>query len=108
VTPALRLSPTATGVRLEVRVMPRSPRNGVDGVRDGRLVVRVTAPPVDGAANEAVADLVASALDVPRRAVVIAAGASGRNKIVDARGVTETEARARLQALLDAAGAARG
>ena len=46
--------PRRRGVRIDVRVIPRARRAGIDGVRDGRLVVRVTAPPVDGAANDAI------------------------------------------------------
>ena len=49
--------------RVEVRVIPRSPRTAVDGIRDGRVVVRVNAPPVDGAANDAVVAALAEALD---------------------------------------------
>jgi uncharacterized protein YggU (UPF0235/DUF167 family) len=60
--------------------MPRSPRARIDGVRDGRLVVRVTAPPVDQAANEAVVAVIADALDVARSAIHIIAGRTSRNK----------------------------
>lgn len=80
--------PTARGVRIDLRVIPRSPRNAVDGPRDGRLVVRVTAPPVDDAANEAVIAAVADALDVPKRSVRLVAGRTSRNKTVEVDGVT--------------------
>ena len=78
---------TPRGVRIELRVIPRSPRAGIEGVRDGRILVRVTAPPVDHAANEAVAAVLANALDVPKRAIRIVAGQTARNKAVEIEGV---------------------
>ena len=53
-------------VRIDVKVIPRSRRAGIDGVRDGRLVVRVTAPPVDGAANDATIEALVPAARVER------------------------------------------
>lgn len=84
------------GVRLELRVMPRAPRTAIDGVREGRLVVRVTAPPVDDAANEAVIRTLARALDLPRRAIRLVAGATGRTKTVEIAGIDAAQLRARL------------
>ena len=54
------------------------------GRRDGALVVRVSAPPVEGAANEAVIEAVARALGVPRAAVTIERGHRGRRKVLSA------------------------
>lgn len=84
------------GVRFAVRVQPRSSRAGVDGVHGDALRVRVNAPPVDGAANEAVVELLAKALGVAKRAVRIVGGATSRSKTVDVDGVSATDARARL------------
>jgi uncharacterized protein (TIGR00251 family) len=56
-------------------------------VHGDALKVRLSAPPVDGAANEALVDLLAEALGVARRAVRVVAGASGRSKVVDVDGV---------------------
>ena len=70
-------------VRFAVRLTPRGGRDSVDGVDDaGRLVVRVSAPPVDGAANEALIRLLAATLDVPRSGVTIESGATARVKRV--------------------------
>jgi uncharacterized protein (TIGR00251 family) len=90
------VTPVPGGVRIALRVMPRSSRTTIDGVRDGRLVVRVTAPPVDGAANEAVIQAIARRLDLPVRAVTITGGDSGRNKTLVVAGIDEARARARL------------
>lgn len=90
---ALRIRSTATGVRFEVRLAPRASKTSVGEVRDGRLVVRVTAPPVDQAANEALIDTIATALDVPRRSVAIVAGLTSRRKTLEVRDTTEAAVR---------------
>ena len=79
---------TTAGVRIEVRVTPRAAKPGFGGVRDGRVVVRVSAPPVDDAANDAVMAMFAKALRVPKRAVAIAAGATSRNKTIAVAGIS--------------------
>lgn len=67
--------------RFTVRLTPRADRDAVAGVdADGVLLVRVTAPPVDGAANEALVRLVAKELDLGRTSVVIETGATARVK----------------------------
>ncbi len=67
---------------IEVRVIPRARRNEVGGERDGRLVVRTTAAPVDGRANASVCELVAEHLGVPTRSVEIVSGHHSRNKVL--------------------------
>jgi uncharacterized protein len=76
-------------VRFDIRVIPRAPRTAVEPARDGRVIVRVTAPPVDDAANDAVIALLADTFHVPRRAVRIVAGLTQRNKRVQIDGVSE-------------------
>jgi uncharacterized protein (TIGR00251 family) len=83
---------TATGVRVDLRVTPRAPKNQIAGVREGRLLVRVTAPPVDSAANDAVIALMAKALGVPKRAVRLVAGETSRNKTVEIEGISDLTA----------------
>lgn len=95
---AFTVTPRGAGVRFAIHVQPRARHPGIDGVHGDALRVRVAAPPVDGAANDAVVAVIASALGVPARAVHIAAGASGRQKIVDVDGVDAAVARARLLA----------
>lgn len=78
------------GVRFAVRVQPRASRTSIEGVHGGALKVRLNAPPVDGAANDALVALLADALGVPKRAVRIVAGESARSKIVEVAGVDVT------------------
>jgi uncharacterized protein (TIGR00251 family) len=63
-----------------IRVTPRASANAVVGERDGVLLVRVTAPPVEGKANDAAVALLARALGTPRGAVQVVRGASARTK----------------------------
>ncbi len=72
----------APEARLAVRLTPHGGADRVDGVRDGVLLVRVAAAPVDGAANEALLRLLAGELRVPRAALRLVAGATGRRKVV--------------------------
>ncbi|MDE3194428.1 MAG: DUF167 domain-containing protein [Chloroflexota bacterium] len=65
---------------VDVRVIPRAARNEVAGSREGALLVRVTAPPVEGAANEAVVALLARALGVAPSAIAVERGGHGRRK----------------------------
>ncbi len=84
------------GVIIDVRVVPRSARSGIAGVRDDALLVRLNAPPVEGAANAELIEVIAAALGVPRRAVTIVSGDRSRQKRVRVDGVTIAHAVSRL------------
>jgi uncharacterized protein (TIGR00251 family) len=92
------LSAAATGTLIEVRVIPRAPRSVVAGVRDGALLVRLAAQPVDGAANAALVALLAATLGVPRRDVSLVLGDRGRRKRVLVEGLPPPDVQARLAA----------
>jgi uncharacterized protein (TIGR00251 family) len=70
-----------------VRVLARARRDHVEGERNGRVLVRLTAPPVDGAANAALCRLIAERAGVPRAKVQIARGKTSRDKVVRVAGV---------------------
>jgi uncharacterized protein (TIGR00251 family) len=89
------------GVRLRVRVQPRTSRDAIGGERDGALVVRLTARPVEGAANEALVRFLGRALGVAPSAVRVASGATGRNKVLAIAGLDAAAVRARLAAAPD-------
>lgn len=84
------------GVRIRVRVQPRSSRSGVSGEREGRLCIRLTAPPVDGEANEALVAFIAKSLGVSKRSVMIVGGDRSREKTVAVSGVNTQSVRERL------------
>lgn len=88
------------GVRIETRVTPRASRNAIDGVREGRLVIKVTSPPVDHAANAAAIELLAGALHVPKRSLTIVAGEQSRLKSFAVAALSEAEIRRRLSVIL--------
>lgn len=81
---------------LQVRVQPRAKSSSIDGFRDGILRVRVTALPVEGAANAAVVALLADALDVPKSRLTVVKGQTGRVKLIAVEGISEGEVRSRL------------
>ena len=74
-------------VRFAVHVQPRASRSEIVGMHGDAIKVRLDAPPVDGAANEALVELVAGSLGVARRAVRIVTGTSSRAKTVEVEGV---------------------
>jgi uncharacterized protein len=89
--------PSADGVVLTLQVIPRARKNAAGEVRDGRLVVRLTAPPVDDAANRELVAFLAGRLGVPARAVQIVSGERSRRKRVAILGITEGDCRRALQ-----------
>jgi uncharacterized protein (TIGR00251 family) len=90
--------------RLRLRVSPGSGRTGIVGRHGDAWKVRVAAPPEDGKANEAVLDLLARTLEVPRRSITLATGGAAHDKVVILEGLTRTEVESKLAA---AAGSAR-
>jgi uncharacterized protein len=91
---ALRIDVRGNSVRVSVHVQPRASRNEIVGVHGTALKVRLQAPPVDGAANDALVALFAERLGVPRRWVRVVTGATSRGKIVEIEGTTEAAVRA--------------
>jgi uncharacterized protein YggU (UPF0235/DUF167 family) len=85
---------TPGGVELDVRVIPRARKTTLDGVRDGALLLRVAAVPLDGAANNAVIEYLADVLCLPRRAVRLVSGERGRKKRLAIEGVSADRVRA--------------
>lgn len=93
---ALTITQKDGSLRFEVHAKPRARRSAVVGVADGKLEVALGAPPVDGAANEALVELLADVLGLPKRAVSILRGGSSRHKLVAVDGIDETRLRALL------------
>ena len=94
------------GVVLTVRVQPRAARSEIVGLRDGAVRVRVSAPPVDGAANAALLDVLSAALDLPKRDLTVISGTRSRSKRVLAHGISADDVAARLRVPLSTVNAA--
>jgi hypothetical protein len=84
---------------LRVHVNPRSSRNQVTGWHDGILSVKLTAPPVEGAANKACVEFLANLLGVRKSQVVLISGDKSREKVFEIAGVSQDEISRRLAAL---------
>ena len=84
------------GTRLTLRVQPRASRSEVVGPHGDALKLRLAAPPVDGAANDALVRFLAETLDVPRASVTLVAGPGSRSKVVDVAGLAPAEVARRL------------
>lgn len=78
--------------RISVYLQPRASKTSIVGMHGAAVHIRVTAPPVDNAANEALVELIAERLGMAKRQVRVVAGASSRRKIVEIDGVTEDQA----------------
>ena len=85
-----------TETTITVRVIPRSAKAGAAGIRDGAYLIRLNAPPVEGAANEELIELLSDLLHVPRRNVTIVSGERSRTKRVRIDGIDEDTVRTRL------------
>ena len=83
-------------VEIDIRVIPRAKKNACGGMRDGALLVRLAAPPRDGAANDALVAFLSELLDIPRRAVRIVSGDRNRRKRVAIDGLTAEDIQKRL------------
>ena len=82
---------------IAIRLQPRASRAAVVGERDGRIVVRVTAAPVDGRANAALCALIAKRAGVPRSRVSVVRGQTARDKVVRVEGADAATVRAALR-----------
>lgn len=83
---------TETGTEFDVRVIPRAKTSAIAGIRNDAFLVRLAAPPVDGAANDALLRFLAATFGVPRRSVRIVSGEHHRRKRVAIAGVTAENA----------------
>jgi uncharacterized protein (TIGR00251 family) len=95
-TTTLEVHARGEGVRISVQVKPRASRSGIIGIKQGALIVALGARPVAGAANEELVEVLAGVLGVRRAAVTIASGVASRRKLLDVRGVSVADVRARL------------
>jgi hypothetical protein len=94
--PPTFLRAQSDGVLLSIKLQPRASANAIGEVLGGELRVKVTAPPVDAAANGALVKLLAEVLDCPRNRVELVRGHTSRHKIVKVYGISPETAAAKL------------
>ena len=94
------LTTSDTGIVIAVRVIPRSGRSEIGGIRGDALLVRLAAAPVDDAANAGLVALFADLFDRPRRDITIVSGHHSRSKRVRIAGLSRSQVAARLDAIL--------
>jgi uncharacterized protein (TIGR00251 family) len=75
-------------VTIDVRVIARARKTEYGGERDGAFLIRLAAPPVDGAANDALVEFLSDSLKIPRGSIRIVSGERGRRKRVAIEGIT--------------------
>jgi len=103
----IELKESPGGTTFAVKVRPRAKKNAITGDAGDALKLALTAPPVDGKANEACIEFFAKLLNLPRSSVTIAAGQTSRNKVIRVTGVTAAQLRERLGLTANAGEGAR-
>jgi uncharacterized protein (TIGR00251 family) len=88
---------TPAGATFALKVQPRAKRNAIIGEVGEAMKLALTAPPVDGRANEACIEFFANLLDVPRSSITIASGETSRNKVIRITGMAADEVRRRIE-----------
>jgi len=91
---------TASGATFQVKVHPRGKKNAITGEIGEALKVTLTAPPVEGRANDGCIVLFAELLNVPRSSVTIAAGETSRNKLIRISALSAAQVKAKLRSVL--------
>ena len=91
---------TSSGATFQVKIHPRAKKNAITGEVGPALKLALSAPPIEGRANEACIAFLADFLNVPRSSVTIAAGESSRNKLIRVSGISAPQVEAKLRAVL--------
>jgi uncharacterized protein (TIGR00251 family) len=92
----IQVHDTEAGATFAVKVHPRAKKNAITGEVGDAMKLALTAPPVDGKANDACIEFFAKLLQVSRSSVTIAAGQTSRNKVIRVAGISAEEVRSRL------------
>jgi len=92
----MRIDQRPNGIRISIHVQPRASRTEIAGIHGEALKIRLSAPPVDGAANEALVTFLTERLALPRRAITIVSGAQSRAKVIEITGLSAAELRHKL------------
>ena len=93
----LEIKESAEGCAFPLKVIPRSPRNGVVGIENGVLKIKIQAPPVEGAANEAVIAFLAGLFKKKKSNIAVILGKKSRHKVVRVLGIKAKDVLGLLQ-----------
>lgn len=88
---------TPDGLQIRLHVQPRAKKNEISGIHNGALKVKITAPPVDDAANRAVIEYLADRLGIPKSKLAILSGARSRDKNLRVCGMSPEEFQKQLE-----------
>ncbi|MFP6637635.1 MAG: DUF167 domain-containing protein [Nitrospinaceae bacterium] len=94
----IKINPCDNGIRFSVVVQPRSSKNEISGIHNNSLKIRLTSPPVDGAANKTCVKFLAKWLGLSPSRVRIVSGFSSKNKMLEINGMNESVFRGKLTA----------
>ena len=97
--PEMLIRETKNGLSFDIHVNPHASRTGISGISEGMLKLKVTAPPVEGAANEACIDLLAKTLKLRKSQMKISAGAKGRKKTILVSEISKTDLERKIHQL---------
>ncbi len=81
------------GVRLHLFVQPKASKNEVVGAHDKEIKVKITAPPLDGRANEGLIEFMSDLFKLPKKNIQLVRGESSRHKVIEIQGITPEKAR---------------
>jgi uncharacterized protein len=90
-SPSWRIREIGIGIEVPLHVLPRARRNEIAGTHDGALKLKISAPPVDDAANRAVINFFATLLDLPRSRLSIISGAKSREKVLRIESISASD-----------------
>jgi uncharacterized protein (TIGR00251 family) len=76
------------GVRLHLFIQPKSSKNEVVGPHNGEIKIKITAPPIDGRANDGLIEFLSELFEIPKRDVQVVKGETNRHKVVELVGIT--------------------
>jgi uncharacterized protein (TIGR00251 family) len=96
----MKITDMTNGATFSVRIHPRARKNAITGELGDALKISLTAPPVEGKANDACIEFLADLLKLPRSSITIAAGQASRNKLIRISGVSAAEVEARLRRVI--------
>lgn len=91
------MNETSKGIEVHIRAMPRASKNQIQGIYDGALKIRLTTPPVDGKANQALIKFLSKTLGIAKSQIELTQGDTSRRKTVRISGLTKPQLLERIQ-----------